>query len=166
MPDIVIQIGMCLDAYDQQLGGNARKFFVDQVAKLISQAAKDVNNNSPLYAGISPEIPVVNSICFDNTERLGVTLVNNIGLRDANGHTPFDHLGCVHLPEGKFGVHDRVRAWRNAETLVSGLRTRRDSNESQVFNARFLHKGTSAGAPQLRLACFNVATSLRRRDWN
>ena|ERR1700722_1747799 len=90
MPDIVIQIGMCLDAYDQQLGGNARKFFVDQVAKLISQAAKDVNNNSPLYAGISPEIPVVDSICFDNTERLGVTLVNNIGLRDANGHTPFD----------------------------------------------------------------------------
>jgi hypothetical protein len=78
MPDIAIQFAFCLDAFNGDVpGGNARQFLLGVVKQEIADIAASIQEANPLYAGIIPKIPVINSICFNGTERLGITLTDN-----------------------------------------------------------------------------------------
>jgi len=78
MPDIVIQFAFCLDAFNGDVpGGDAREFVLGAVKEQIADAAANIQSANPLYVGIIPKVPVINSICFNGTERLGITLIDN-----------------------------------------------------------------------------------------
>jgi len=105
VPDIVIQFDQCLDVFNGDFPSNtippdphpARTFVLKTVVQLIEDARASLASSSPLLGNVIPAIPVVNSICVNGTERLGVNLINNFGPRDNNGNTLNDRSQIAEL---------------------------------------------------------------------